>query len=241
MGFIYIIENCINHRKYVGQSTKNKLNRRVSKTLHSHTRDNKDMLNDVNKYGVENFKTSIILYCDNHMLDYWEKWFILLFNCRELGYNKDFGGWRGKHTNGRICPICGNTFRNYKPDCKVKFCSDKCRDEFYKRIRKRITKTCLQCGELYETYEHKKESSKFCSTKCKNKYTSIKMKGNTFSVGKLKGADNGRAKKCRCIETGKIYECARYASTELGCKSNIVAQACNGRQKTVKGFHFVWC
>lgn len=241
MGFIYIIENLVNHRKYVGQSIKNKLNRRVSKTLNSHTRDNQDMLNDVNKYGIDNFHSSIILHCENYMLDYWEKWFILLYNCRKVGYNKDLGGWRGKHNEGRICPICGDTFRNYEPSCDNKFCSDECRNEFYKRTRKRIINKCLQCGKDYEIHECEKKTSKFCSVACKNKYNSKRMKGNTYSVGKLNGANNGRAKKCMCLETGKVYECARYASNELGLTSNGVAQVCNGIQKTAKGFHFVWC
>lgn len=165
MGYIYIIENLINHRKYIGQTIKKKLNRRVSKTLHSHTRDNKEMLLDANKYGVENFRASIILQCENYLLDYWEKWFILVYNCQTFGYNKDFGGRRGKHKDPKICPVCGATFRNTYS--KTKFCSKECFDEFYKRTRKRTKNKCLQCGKLYEIHEYKKKNSHFCCNDCK--------------------------------------------------------------------------
>lgn len=81
----------------------------------------------------------------------------------------------------------------------------------------------------------------FVVTIAKNKYNSKRMKGNSFSVGKVQGGNNGRAKKCKCIETGEVFNCAKDASLNLGFKTNVVASVCRGTQKTAKGFHFVWC
>lgn len=80
MGCIYIIENVINHKKYIGQTTK-KLSKRVSKNLKSHTRDNKKLKYDVDVYGLDAFVVKEVLRCENYKLDYYEKWFILLYNC----------------------------------------------------------------------------------------------------------------------------------------------------------------
>lgn len=228
MGYIYMIENKINHKKYVGQTKKHKLNRRVSKTLHSHTRDNKKLSIDVESYGIDNFIVKIILQCDNYKLDLYEKWFILLYNTIEYGYNKDIGGLKGKHNYGKKCPRCGKLFRG-----KNKYCC--------KAPKERITKVCVYCGKSYETYPSKVITSKYCSLQCKNKHQKITFLHNTNSNGKNAGKYNGRAKRCICIETGVIFDTARDASTYLGCKGNDVASVCSGRQKTVKGYTFRWC
>lgn len=222
-----MIENKINRKRYIGQTIQH-WSRRISKTLKSHTRDNKKLKCDVLKYGVHNFTVTIISYYDNSQLDLYEKWFIMLYNTIECGYNSDIGGRRGKHNYGKKCPRCGKLFRG-----KNKYCC--------KADKRLIDKICICCGKNYKVYPSKYETSKYCSNKCKNAHNKILMIGNKRSKNKLNGSKNGRAKKVKCLETNIIYECAKDASMAMGCKSNVVAQCCNGKQKTVKGFHFCWC
>ena len=233
MGYIYMIENQINHKKYIGQ-TRRKLKARISSQLTSHTRDNKKLREDVKIYGAKSFTVSTIIVCDDYKLDYYEKWFILLYNTIKYGYNHDLGGIRGKHGEPKVCPICKTKFYIKRG----KYCSKECRLKAIPRLR--IIKKCCNCGKEYETHPCKKESSKYCSLKCKNEHQKITMQNNTHSKGKNQGSNNGRAKPCVCIETGQVFSTARLASDWLGCKNNDVASVCSGRQKSARGFHFAW-
>ena len=87
---IYIIENLINHKKYIGSSNN------IIKRFQYHKcvlRQNKHhthyLQNAWNKYGEENFEFYILLECDQDMLLAWEKEAFRLFKCceREFGYN----------------------------------------------------------------------------------------------------------------------------------------------------------
>ena len=58
--------------------------------------------------------------------------------------------------------------------------------------------------------------------------------------GKSKGANNSRAKKVMCVETGKIYECQVDAAIDIGLKSTgNIAHALKSRHFLANGFHFV--
>ena len=95
---IYVIENMINNKKYIGQSVN------VEKRLNNHkrmlvnnTHFNQHLQSSFNHYGLSDFNFRIIKECSEKDLDNWERWYIRVFNTqnRECGYNILDGGAGG--------------------------------------------------------------------------------------------------------------------------------------------------
>lgn len=58
----------------------------------------------------------------------------------------------------RICPVCGKEFVRHH---KQKYCSEKCRNEYWRRPK---TRTCQYCLKPYAG-----SGSSYCSTECRLK------------------------------------------------------------------------
>lgn len=50
---------------------------------------------------------------------------------------------------------------------------------------------------------------------------------------------NGHEKKIYCVELGMYFNSVKQASKYIGCNKNNISAILNGRQKTVKGYHFI--
>jgi len=98
-GGIYVIENLINHKKYIGQG-KNVVKRMMCK--HS---ENYALYSAIKKYGEHNLKRKILLYCEENELDYYEIKCISVFNSHvsKWGYNISYGG--AAFGKGRVVPL----------------------------------------------------------------------------------------------------------------------------------------
>ena len=85
---IYVIENLINGKKYVGQSVD------VKKRKGKYHRGSRYLNFAINKYGRENFKRYVIVYCEKWELDRLEIELIKVLHshCTERGYNISLGG-----------------------------------------------------------------------------------------------------------------------------------------------------
>jgi len=99
-GYIYIIKNLINRKKYIGQTT-NKRGIRGAMTLESikNYYNNSHLINSVKLYGTENFERKIIDSAkDKEDLDKKEEYYIQKYNTlnRNYGYNLKHGGAKGK-------------------------------------------------------------------------------------------------------------------------------------------------
>lgn len=87
-----MIENKINHKKYIGQS------KRIEKRWKEHiiyaakNKRNSHLYNAFNKYGIENFTFSIIEQCNICELNKKEKYWIQYYNTYIDGYNETTGG-----------------------------------------------------------------------------------------------------------------------------------------------------
>lgn len=94
MGYIYCIENLINHKKYIGKTLFS-----VEKRFQRHITDSKKesiqhrpLYAALNKYGIENFQYYTIEKCDNDKLNDRETYWIELLNTYFNGYNATIGG-----------------------------------------------------------------------------------------------------------------------------------------------------
>jgi group I intron endonuclease len=117
MGYIYIVTNLINNKRYIGQSLCLDINTRWKQ----HTKQCKNSLGRClfaayNKYGIENFKFKIICICFDEDCNKYEKEYIKKYNTLvPNGYNLKDGGNNCKHhpetikliskkLKGRVCP-----------------------------------------------------------------------------------------------------------------------------------------
>ena len=99
MACIYIIENRINGKKYIG-ATKTSLSERFRKHIYTAHRVKSrhyenPLYQDMRKYGVEKFKVSVLEECSEKELPMLERHFIEKFDTINNGYNIALGG-KGK-------------------------------------------------------------------------------------------------------------------------------------------------
>lgn len=127
MNNIYIIENLINKKKYVG-ITKFNIEKRFSQHIYSSVNRNSNyrIHSAIRKYGKDNFKCYLIDICEKKDALNREQFYIKLFNTFKSGYNMNEGGygllhlseesklklsrnnyWRGKRRNGNKNPMFG--------------------------------------------------------------------------------------------------------------------------------------
>ena len=81
---IYKIENLINHKCYIGQSTN------IYKRWRNHrsATDDYPLYRAFRKYGMNNFSFEILEECDSSILNQQEQYWIDMFNSLKDGYNQ---------------------------------------------------------------------------------------------------------------------------------------------------------
>ena len=96
---IYIIENIITRKVYVGQTWNTIANRFIEHCYDgSHC---KYLRNAIKKYGKQLFSYKLLTVCGTQdAADFWEQYFIDRYNStnRKFGYNLKSGGSHGKHS-----------------------------------------------------------------------------------------------------------------------------------------------
>lgn len=100
MGFIYIIQNNINDKVYIGQTT-----RTVEIRWNEHIRCAKSIRKSKSKLyqamakiGIEHFEIKTLFECDNSTLDDEEQYYINQYNSYKDGYNSTPGGLQYKNS-----------------------------------------------------------------------------------------------------------------------------------------------
>lgn len=85
---IYCIENKIDGKKYIGQS------RNLKKRTHKSHRESIYLYRAIEKYGIKNFKKTVLIYCEVFELNRLEVEYIRIFKTtvKEKGYNFLLGG-----------------------------------------------------------------------------------------------------------------------------------------------------
>ena len=101
---IYKIENNINHKVYIGQSTNIELRWRHHRSPNSSIRLIYPLYRAIDKYGIENFSFDIIEECKKEELDEREIYWINFYNSFNEGYNQTSGG-QGAKDKGRVLKL----------------------------------------------------------------------------------------------------------------------------------------
>lgn len=89
---IYKITNTINGKMYIGQSVN--IEKRYSGHKHAakYNKENNKFYNSINKHGIEFFTLEIIKICKEEDLNYWESFWIEVYDSIKNGLNSSTGG-----------------------------------------------------------------------------------------------------------------------------------------------------
>jgi group I intron endonuclease len=100
---IYMIQNTINNKIYIGQS-KNILNRWASEKS---KRNNIYLNNAIKKYGIDKFNFKILKECNIKKLNFYERYYILKYksNNNKYGYNMQDGGKQFRFSKDYLTPV----------------------------------------------------------------------------------------------------------------------------------------
>lgn len=92
-GYIYLIENKINGKCYVGKTARPLKRRFIEHLEDAKKYPNRPLYRAINKYGKDNFEIKELECCDVDLLDDREKFWISHFNTYlGSGYNATYGG-----------------------------------------------------------------------------------------------------------------------------------------------------
>ncbi len=237
IGYIYLITNLINNKKYIGQ-TSNTIKQRWQQHC-SHSKDPKRAIGidgAIAKYGQENFKVEEVKQCPIDELDKWEIYYIKEYNTyqgdnADLGYNLTLGGagaLRYEIDEQELIALY-NQGKTIKEISKYYNCSDKLISNKLKKYNIDTTKNKIE----------------FLKRNAKDAPTTFK-KGTHFKT-EFKIDDN--IKPVRIIELNKEFkslkECSQWllennyskaSSWELVRKS--LSRHLNGERESYLKMHF---
>lgn len=94
MGYIYLITNKINKKKYIGKTTQS-IEERWNEHIHDSKRPKceiRPLYRAINKYGIDNFNINELEKCPNSILDKREQYWIKKLDTYHNGYNATMGG-----------------------------------------------------------------------------------------------------------------------------------------------------
>lgn len=209
---IYCIENNIDHKKYIGQSTDihDRWHKHVNR-LENQTHHNKYLQMSWNVYGKFNFTFSILQLCNESELDSLERYYINLFNTTDIdkGYNI-YNGGKSKYSI---------------PEMTRKLIGQSRQGKLHsEEVRKRMSENRKGCQNAFYGRHHTEDAKK-------------KMHERHCNV---KGENNPRfnPEPVICITTGEIFSSAYAAGRQLGLYSSSIRKCCEGKLKTTGGLEF---
>ena len=158
VGYIYVITNVINNKKYIGKTTLN-IEKRFKQHCNEYKKErckNRPLYSAMLKYGVENFTIDLLHTCKVEDLSKYEQYYInQLSTYGNNGYNATKGG------DGSILYnydeilklyITGLTMRDiaYKLSCCVDTVSKVINNSKIKKHKNKLTGFCLQPIKVYQ-------------------------------------------------------------------------------------------
>ena len=136
-GVVYLIENCINGKKYVGQT--NNLSKRIRYHRSFYKTKNTKLYKAMRKYGIENFKFRVLVETDDlNVLEDYELYYIWKFRTLFNGYNQ------------RLVFVCHNREFRHTNETKQKIRESKLGklNPMYKKSLSKETKEKIRQGVL---------------------------------------------------------------------------------------------
>lgn len=232
MGYIYIVENKINSKKYIGQTMQNDINKRW-KQHKSSKKIGKILYNAYQKYGMDNFKFKILCVCFDCDLNNYEIEYIKKYNTiHPNGYNLLEGGKNIKHNEHTINILKQKLSGPNHPNYGKKFTNER-----------KLEMSISRRGPLNPNYGKK------ISHEQKEK---IKNTMKSFDEDKREAINQKiRETLKKCIKNSKKvfqydlsgnfikeYESISEAYNESNISRSSIQRCCDGKYKKTK--HFIW-
>lgn len=258
---IYMIENIVNHKKYIGQSVDiySRWKRHKSE-LTNGTHNNQYLQSAWNKYGEDNFVFSIIKQCDKDELDDCEVLYIKQFDTMNKynGYNLESGGRKNKYLSKETLQKISIALSGENNPFYGKSHSE----ESLNKMRNRVY--CIELDREFESITmaelelninrggvsaclsgKQKSAGKHPITGVPLHWCRVDEFGNVFDNMPAAYSDK-RSKPVYCIELDRFFDGTRAVERELGITHNCVSACCSGKQKAViypttgEKLHFIY-
>ena len=226
---IYMIENTITGKAYIGQTVN--YNKRKSEHINALKRNrhsNRYLQRSWNKHGETAFRFTRIAKCAAEQLDELEIWYIQQFNTfAPNGYNLTKGGdgarglkWSPESRKARSLAMKGK-----RTGANAPWFGKTHTDETREKLRRATSS--LWKNEEFRKRQIEAHTGKKQSEETRRK-RSAALKGNK---------NNKRARRFRCVETGVEYE--SFGQIDLGFKVDNAAihRAC---RRGIRAYGFHW-
>lgn len=223
--FIYKHTNKENGKCYIGQ-TKNIKWRWYPNAYNTCSKFYRAIL----KYGWDNFTHEILKVCNETNVDYFETYYIKLYDSIQNGYNLDSGGCKNKTQSQETIQkkIEANKKRVYKKGTTPWNKGLKANEEMRKKLS--ISHIGIKYGPCSE--EKKKKISEAQKGKVVSEETRIKL-----SLSHL-GKQGNHRKRIINLDTGEIFESLVNAGKKYGLNIKNISANLHKKTKTCGGFHW---
>ncbi len=237
MGFIYLITNNLNGKKYVGQTIAQDINKRWKSYYNLRKKQiGICFYNALNKHKPENFKFEIICICFDDDCNKYEEDYIQKFDTLSPnGYNLRLGGKNGKqHPESIEKRRIANTGKKRQEEHIL-------RGERNHNFGVKMSEEQKQKISKSFTIERKEKLSNIMIEKHKNgKYKNIKK-----NLEGLKNGAKSLRKKVNCYsinnELIKTYDSMSEASKDTNTTHQAISKCCSGKYKNYKtAGGFIW-
>lgn len=229
MAWIYILENKINGKCYVGQTCvgfyKRKYAHKISKYPIGHA---------IRYHGWDSFNI-YSFECDEEDLDYFERGFIKqMKSFAPNGYNLESGGNKNKHLSEETKRKVSESKSGVSVNAGRK------NPNYGKKLTEEHR---IKIGNAIRGRKHSVETRRKLSIMWSGVHNNMygrhhseetKMKLSKMNSGK----NNILSKKVRCIETDKIYHSQCEASRILNINQANISSCCRGLRNTASGCHW---
>jgi group I intron endonuclease len=234
MGYIYIVENKINGKKYIGQSLQQDINKRWKQHKTSKkTSIGQVLFNAYQKHGIDNFKFKILCVCfdddtNKYEIEYIKKYNTLYPN----GYNLLIGGNNKKHNEYTINILKQKLSGKNHPNYGKNFSTER-----------RINMSIARTKELNPNYGKKLSDEQ--KNKISNTMLSFNKDKRELINDKIKETLKLKIKNCKKVSQYdlnnnfiKEYNSISEASQILNISRSSIQRCCDGKYKTAK--EFIW-
>lgn len=252
---IYMIQNTINGKIYIGQSIDIELRFKSHKNkLERGNHDNIHLQKSWRKYGKEKFEFDILCECEEEKLNETEEYYIfeLMTYNDKVGYNKQYGGQSNRPTKetkeklskshkGKNIGKNNNMFGKHHSDESKKKMSESKKGKYSGDKNPMYGKR----GKNNPNYGKKRTKESRIKMSIAQHGENHPMYGKHISEEhklRLKEANSGKnnpkSKRVHCIELNEFFESIGEASRKFNIHPSGISMCCTGKRKTANGCHW---